>query len=171
MDVIFVSAALNLIFFLIRDIRNNDTVNAAFLALRKETVCAVAENGVQVHHQQQRHTCLYPQTAYQIEDAYQSCAIFQRTLAGALNDRTFCNRVRERHAQFDQICAVFYHFQHCLFCAVIAAVSGSDKCNQCLFALSLALCQFCINSVLSHRSSLLCILRSAAYPCLLCRKR
>ena len=169
--MILVCAALDLVLFLIRNIRHDHTVNAAFPALCKETICAIAENGVQVHHQQQRHVCLFPQAAHQVKNTHQSCAVYQRTLACSLNDRTFCNRIRERNTQFDKISAVFCHFQHCLFCAVIAAVPGSNKCNQCLFALSLALLQFCINSVFSHRSSLLCILRSAAYPCRLCRKR
>ncbi len=95
--------------FFKRDVREDEPLDADFLAGGDELLGSVGVYHVGVGHEHHGDGDVPAYIAHQVKDLVGGDAAGERANVGALDDGALRGRVRERDAQFDEVCPVFRH--------------------------------------------------------------
>ena len=118
---------------LIGNIGDNHAVHAAFLAARKEFLCAVGINRIRVGQKYQRHLRFLAHLAHEVKNLIGRRTCCQRAQVGTLDNLALSHRIGERNAKLNQSGAALDHRHNQLLRQLQIRIACCDKADKNLF--------------------------------------
>ena len=126
-------------------VRNDDAIDAYFLATLEESLVAHVIDGIHVAHQYQgKPYALFPERFQLRKELRERHAVAQSLGCRVLNNWAVCHRVTEGNAHFDEVYAIGLHGLDDVGCAVERRMSCTKVERQQALLLLL---KYLINSI------------------------
>ena len=122
---------IELLFFLKRYIRKNQSIHSNFCCFPDETLCSIGKNNVCVSHKYHWDTGFFTDFYHHVKDLVCGYSAAQCTHIGFLDHRTFCCRVGKRDSKLNKFCTCFLHCIDKLLSDLQRWISAGDKWDKC----------------------------------------
>ena len=151
-DAVWFADTGKLLFFFIRKIRNDDSINAAFYAAFHEAFFSVGIDWVDIGHKHHRNFYSLAGFFYHIKQFIGGASCSECSLARFLDDLAFGDRIGKRDTDLDQVSTGFFHGDQQIFCGFKVWIPTCYKRDKCFFIFECLI-------YITHRYPLLCIVQ------------